>query len=382
MDFLAEDLMLEPLTHDDLLKLTSVQEGPCISIYIPALPESALQDEYDILVKRAAYLLSLDDSATHQKIMEALFNFNPAEPISGSARGVAIFVNKHWQGYFVAPHDLPAKVVVADSFHLKPVIEDLQRDHTFHLLVVGVDEAVLLFSQGATASETHTFLLHHGSHSNSIHWKHFDEHEALQIPHLKTQSRGRGTSDSQFKKKSATKIFLRWIEAKINKEAGYKTLPLFVFTSETLFSIYREVSTHPKPQFFLLDIRKGLPHHESLIHRVENYLNQEMSHHRQVSAAEIERQKIKNRLIEDLTKISRAALHGEVKTLYLRDKSEVWGQLDRRSGQISLHPRQMNSKDDDILDDIACEVIRQGGEVIVLSPKDMPTPSPAAAILN
>lgn len=375
--------MLEPLTHDDLLKLTSIQEGPCISIYIPALPEVSLREEYDVLVKRATYLVSLDQEIETQKeILDLLINFNPAEHISASSGGVAIFVNKHWKGYFVAPHDLPAKVIVAESFHLKPLIEDLQRDHTFHLLVVGVDEALLLFSQGAQATEVHRFLFHHGTHSNSIHWQHLDESEALQIPHLKSQGRGRGASDSQFKKKSATKIFLRWIEAKIKQEAGYKSLPLFVFTSENLFPIYKEVSSHPKPQFFLLDIRKGIPHQDSLIHRVENYLNQEISQHRHISASDIEQQKIKHKLIDDLTKISRAAIHGEVKTLYLRDKSEVWGELNRRSGDFKVHPKQMNSKDDDVLDDIACEVIRQGGEVIILSPKDMPGTGPAAAILN
>lgn len=376
--------MLEPLTHEDLLKLTSVQEGPCISIYIPSLPEPALQEEYDALVKRASYLLSLDEDNTeaHTQIMDALINFNPSEYASGSTQGVAIFVNKHWHGYFLVPHDLPEKVVVAESFHLKPLIEDLQRDHTYHLLVLGVEEAVLLFSQGGKSSEIHTFLMHHGSHSNSIHWKHLDENEAIQIPHLKAQSRGRGTSDSQFKKKTATKLFLRWIEAKINKEDGYKNLPLFVFTSELLFPVYKEITSHPHPRLCQLDIRKGIPHHDSLIHRVENILNQDISHHRHISATDMDLQKTKNKVIDDLVKISRAALHGEVKTLFLRDKSEIWGQLDRNSGQITVHPKQINAKDDDVLDDIACEVIRQGGEVIVLNPKDMPSTSPAAAILN
>jgi hypothetical protein len=375
--------MLDHLTHEDLLKLTSVQEGPCVSIYIPALAEPALQEEYDALVKRASYLLSLDENhESHTKVMEGLFNFNPGEYISGPTQGVAIFVNKHWHGYYLAPHDLPEKVVVADSFHLKPLIEDLQRDHTYHLLVVGVDEALLLSAQGGLSSEIHTFLLHHGSHSNSIHWKHLDENEAIQIPHLKTQARGRGASDSQFKKKNATKLFLRWIESKINKEDGYKSLPLFVFTSELLFPLYKEITSHPQARFCPLDIRKGIPHHDSLIHRVENILNQESSHHRHLSTVDLDLQKAKNRIIDDLVKISRAALHGEVKTLYLRDNSEIWGQINRKTGEIAVHPKQSNAKDDDVLDDIACEVIRQGGEVIVLTAKDMPSPSPAAAILN
>lgn len=376
--------MLEPLTHEDLLKLTSIQEGPCISIYMPSVPDPALQEEYEALVKRASHLLSLDqdNQEAHSQIMQSLFNFNPGEYTSGATQGVAIFVNKHWHGYFLAPHALPEKVVVAESFHLKPLIEDLQRDHTYHLLVLGLDEAVLVFSQGSHASDIHTFLMHHGSHSNSIHWKHLDQNEAIQIPHLKSQSRGRGTSDSQFKKRTATKLFLRWIEAKINKEPGFKSLPLFVFTSELLYSVYREISTHPNPRLCVLDIRKGIPHHEALVHRVEGILNQDRSHHRHSSAIEMDLQKIKNKVIDDLVKISRAALHGEVKTLFLRDQSEVWGQLDRTNGQITHHPKQVNAKDDDVLDDIACEVIRQGGEVIVLNSKDMPSPSPAAAILN
>ncbi|WP_374079538.1 hypothetical protein [Bdellovibrio bacteriovorus] len=375
--------MIEKLNHEDLLRLTSVQDGPCISIYIPAMPEKTLQLEYEALVRRATHLLSFDPrEELRENLLETLYNFNPAEHFSSREQGLALFVNKHWNSYFLAGHELPSKVVVAETFHLKPLIEDLQGSHIYRVLVISAEEALLLNCDGNTGSESHTFLFHQGQHSNSIHWKHQDESETAQIPHLKSSLRGRGTNDSQFKRKSGVKLFLRWIEAKISKEEAYKTLPLFVFTNDTLFNAYKEVSTHPSPVLCKIDPTKGIPRMEALIHQAGLHIQNNISKHKNLSTLEMEELARQKKVIDDLVKISRAALNGKVKTLFLRDNSEIWGQLHRKSSQITFHEKQINSKDDDILDDIACEVIRHGGEVVVLNDKDMPTRSPAAAILN
>ncbi|MEN0059465.1 MAG: hypothetical protein AAGB31_11570 [Bdellovibrio sp.] len=54
--------MLEKMTHEDLLKLTSIHDGPCVSIYIPTMPAKTMQMEYEALTRRAVYLLSFDAS--------------------------------------------------------------------------------------------------------------------------------------------------------------------------------------------------------------------------------------------------------------------------------------------------------------------------------
>ncbi|KYG64321.1 hypothetical protein AZI87_13895 [Bdellovibrio bacteriovorus] len=375
--------MIEKMTHDDLLRLTSVQDGPCISIYIPAMPSKTLQMEYEALVRRAVHLLSYDQrKERHQELLDALYNFNPAEFLESEKEGLAIFVNKHWTGYYVAGHELPSKVVVAESFHLKPLIEDLQGHNTYHALVLTPSEAVLFSCDGSRGSEIHTFLYHHGQHSNSMHWKYQDETETFQIPHLKSHSRGRGTQDNHLKKKSSGKLFLKWIESKISKETGYKTLPLFVFTSDIIFHAYKEVSAHAEPVLCKVDPTKGIPRIEAITHQANLHIQKNQSQQRNVSTMDIDEMARQKRVIDDLVKISRAALGGKVRTLFIRDNSEIWGQLHRGSAEITFHEKQQDAKDDDILDDIACEVIRHGGEVIVLNDKDMPTSSPAAAILN
>ena len=375
--------MMDKMTHEDLLRLTSVQDGPCISIYMPALPSKTLQIEYDALVRRAQHLLTHDKrEELRHELMENLYNFNPHEYMSSQEKGLAVFVNKHWHSYFPVTHDLPSKVVVADSFHLKPLLEDLQKEHVFNILVLTAHECVFFNCDGDKAAESHTFLHHQGQHSNSIHWKFQDKNEDVQIPHLKSQLRGRGQQDSQFKKKSSVKLFLRWIETKINKEAGYKTLPLYVFTSDALFLAYKEISTHPAPSIIPIDASKGLPRTEALLHQANAQIQKNSMKHKSVSTAEMNELSSQKKVVDDILKISKAALGGKIKTLFLRDNIEIWGQLHRASGQMTMHEKQMDSKDDDILDDIACEVIRHGGEVMVLTTKDMPTGSPIAAILN
>lgn len=375
--------MIEKLNHEDLLRLTSVQDGPCISIYIPAMPGKTMQIEYEALVRRASHLLSFESrEELRESLLEKLYNFNPAEPLKEQEKGLAIFINKHWSGYFTAHHELPSKVVVSETFHLKPLLEDLQRRHIYRILVISAEEAVLLNCDGTTGTEAHTFLFHQGQHSNTIHWKHQDESETAQIPHLKSNLRARGQQDNQFKRKTGVKLFLRWIEAKISKEEAYKKIPLFIFTNEALFSSYKEVSHHPNPTLCKIDSNKGVPRMESLIHQANLQIQIDINKQKSLSALEIDKLAKQKKILDDLLKISRAAIDGKIQTLFLRDNIEIWGQLHRKSAQITFHEKQMDSKDDDILDDIACEVIRHGGEVVVLTAKDMPTRSPAAAILS
>ncbi|MGZ3772663.1 MAG: baeRF3 domain-containing protein [Pseudobdellovibrionaceae bacterium] len=375
--------MLEKLNHDDLLRLTSIKDGPCISIYIPSMLEKTMNIEYQALVRRAIYLLSFDPrNDLRNDLVEKLNAFNPYDHMTSLDQGLAIFVNRNWANYFVSRHELPSKVVVAESFHLKPILDDLQGVQVCHALVISADEALLIHCDNGVGTELHTFLFRQGKNSNSIHWKHLDESETAQIPHLKVHLRGRGQEDSQFKRKAGVKLFLKWIESKINKESKYKEQPLYVFTNEILFNAYREISSHPHPVFSRIELSKGIPRLEALLHQVRLLLQKNLGQQKELSSISIDELKQQKRMVDDLANISKAALNGRIKTLFLRDNIDVWGQFHRDSGQITFHEKQQDSKDDDILDDIACEVIRKGGEVIVLNEKDMPSNSPAAAILT
>lgn len=374
--------MFEKMTHDDLLNLTSVQEGPCVSIYLPRFNEKTIKIEYEALVRRAAHLLIFDSRKTlREDLLETLSTLNPLEILSSQDQGIAIFVNKHLSSYYLTGHELPSKTVVADSFHLKPLIDDLQGTHTFNILVITQDEAVLLHSDSGRTQETHNFLLHQGQHSNSIHWKHQDDTETIQLPFLQSRTRARGSQDNHFKNRSI-KIFLKWIDSKICKDSGFKSTPLFLFTNDLMFKSYKEITGHPQPSHCPLPPSQSLPRIEALVHQAQQQVQKRIAQQQLQSTQTLSELAKRRMIVDDLFKISKAALKGKIRTLYLRDNIEIWGHFRRQSGEITLHEKQLDSKDDDILDDIACEVIRHGGEVMVLTGKEMPTSSPAAAILN
>lgn len=375
--------MFEKISHNELISLTSVQEGPCVSIYIPTiLPKKTLQLEYEALLRRASHLLLFDNrTSLREHLLDTLNRFTPSEYFSGKDKGLALFVNKHWNSYYTTGYELPSKTVVADSFHLKPLLNEIQGNHKYHILVISTEEAVLLQSESGKTTELHTFLLSQGKHSNSIHWKYQDQTETAQFPHLQAHTRGRGTQDNKFKKQS-TKLFLKWIESKIHNEPNFESIPLFIFTSEPLFKAYNEHTRHPNPTYIKMEPTQGVPRIEALVHQANLQVQKQIARQKKITTQSISELNGKKMVIDDIFKISKAALGGRVKTLYLRDNIEIWGHLRRKSGEITLHERQLNSKDDDILDDIACEVIRHGGEVMVLSGKEMPTTSPAAAILT
>jgi hypothetical protein len=89
--------------------------------------------------------------------------------------------------------------------------------------------------------------------------------------------------------------------------------------------------------------------------------------------------KISNR---NLFEIAKAAFAGRVKKLLISDSVNIFGKIDQNTGQLTLHPTDLDHEDDDILDDLAQMVLAKNGEVVIASRQDMPGKRPAIAILS
>jgi hypothetical protein len=89
-----------------------------------------------------------------------------------------------------------------------------------------------------------------------------------------------------------------------------------------------------------------------------------------------------NLVANNIFDISRAAVRGQVRKLVVADDINIFGKIDRKSGQIAVHPVHLDHEDDDILDDLAQEVLARGGEVIVASQDEIPRGRPILAILD
>ena len=85
---------------------------------------------------------------------------------------------------------------------------------------------------------------------------------------------------------------------------------------------------------------------------------------------------------KNIFEIGRAAVRGRVKKLMIADGLRIFGKLDARTGQLTVHPFELDHEDDDVLDDLAQTVLRRGGDVLVANRQIIPHGRPAVAIIE
>ena len=85
---------------------------------------------------------------------------------------------------------------------------------------------------------------------------------------------------------------------------------------------------------------------------------------------------------KNIFQIAKAAVRGKVRKLIIADGINIFGKIDKHSGGLSINPAHLDHEDDDILDDLAQEVLSHGGEVVVASRDEIPKGRPILAILE
>jgi hypothetical protein len=85
---------------------------------------------------------------------------------------------------------------------------------------------------------------------------------------------------------------------------------------------------------------------------------------------------------KNIFQIAKAAVQGKVSKLIIAESINVFGKIDKITGGLAIHPFDLDHEDDDLLDDIAQEVLSHGGKVVVARHEEMPKGRPILAILE
>lgn len=85
---------------------------------------------------------------------------------------------------------------------------------------------------------------------------------------------------------------------------------------------------------------------------------------------------------KDLFEIAEAVSLRKVKKLLVSEDYKIFGSFDLVEGKLNLHSRDLNHEDDDLLDDLAQEVLKYGGEVMVVNKDDYNIDLPAIAVIE
>lgn len=332
---------MKELMSQDLAAITEASSTPMISIYLSKesgiLDMKALSEKWKESLNKAEIFLSKDYTPSFVKaFMEPLWSVNCIQTLKYLDKGLIVFYSAGEKGYLKVQTAINDLVVVADSFHIKPLLRIKNTERGFFLISIS-GKAINV------SVETNGHLYRFDSFKNEI----IEEN-------LSKMSR---TDPRDFIASSAIEL---------NKLLAAYKLPI----------ILAGVKEH------LGHIRKVLDHSmllaESVVGNVERLKTDELRKKcfdllepfylkkEREAISELNFAVKRNHAITYIEDIAVSAVYGKIKKLFVVENRQIWGTVNKLTGEILISPRQLNSHDDDILDDICQIVISKGGEVVVL----------------
>jgi hypothetical protein len=384
---------MKTFTLDELRRLTENHQGPCVSVYMPThpIPVETQQDRTRLknLLRKAAE--SLDTTGLRASEAESLLD--PAAKLLGEMRfwkeqqeGLALFISRKLFRWYQLPTRFEELVVVADRFHLKPLLAFLGGNEFFVLALS--QNSVRLF-EGFRFGMSEIDGLEGIPKSLAEALKYDELEKQLQF-HTGTGARGdRGERAAMFHghgvgtddTKDRLLRYFRQVDGGLRDFLREKRAPLVLAAVEYLFPIYREVNTYQ----YLLD--KGITGNPELLspddlHQqawsiVQPFFKKEQ---RQAAARYLQ-WAATGKASRDIKEIVPAAYHGRVEFLFVAIGRQQWGDFDPGANAVRLHDVAQPG-DFDILDLAAVQTLLHGGAVFAVEPREVPEGALAAAVFR
>lgn len=375
---------MKAMTVDELRALIAHASAPCVSIYMPTHRGGTDDDraQYAGYLRRARELLSRDYKAREiEPLLRPLEELDTHAFWSEQLEGLAVFASKAWSAYYRLPLRLEELVVVADSFHVRPLLHFLRSNQRYFLLNLSQGR-VSFFKGSATGLGAIDLASMPRSLAETVG---VVNHERSQ--HLRSGRRGtspvyQGSGHDDSVRDEDLQRFLRDIDRALWEVLREETAPLIVASTPRITAAFQAVSRYPHllhesvhgsfADAKLADLHaKAWPivqawfqeHEQEVVRRYGNSIS-------------------RDRALDEVSAIARFAVQGRVRDLFVESDAHLWGRMDPLIGRLEMHETRQEDAHDDVMDDIAEAVILRGGEVHALPRSKMPTRSPVAAILR
>lgn len=372
---------------NELLALKNT--GPCISLYQPTHRQHP-DNKQDPIVFRQLVKQLEESLNTQRSKADTTNDLAPFHALAADANfwnytadGIAVFGSANFFRVMHLHRPTAELVIVADSFHIKPLLRVLQSADRFQVLSVSrnlvrlfegnrdrLDEVVLAAEVPKLASDVLGDDLPERvgrirsvgpspAGADVIRYSHGAKNEVI---------------DQQ------TERFFRAVDRAIteyhSKPSG---LPLILAALPEHHAMFRTVSHNALLLADGIEVNPEVLDMDQLrsscwkvmepiyLHRLAGLVEQfEVSRSAQQGSA-------------DLSDVAVAAATGRVRVLLLEADRLIPGRMDLKTGK--LHPADLQDPQvDDMLDDLAEQVLRTGGEVIMVPVQRMPVTTGLAAI--
>ncbi|OEH85316.1 hypothetical protein BHU72_04265 [Desulfuribacillus stibiiarsenatis] len=378
-------------TRENIKQLMGHGDKLCISIYLPTGTTGAEGKQGQIRLKnllRQAQDQMIENGYKKQDI-EGL-----TEPIqtlisdtlfwSYQRGGLAIFLAENVFEYYQVPYEFEELAIIAQNFHLKPLMPLFVEDGTFYVLALNQKHVKLL----ACSRFLHYEIpLEDVPTSLEEYLKYDDPERQLQFSSFNPAG-GVGRSVASYhghslsdEEKTNLLRFFQEIEKGVRKTLQDSRSPLILAGVEYYLPMYREAnqySTVIEPGIVgSVEAFSNDELHEKAWEIVESYFQQA----REEALSKYQEIVGTGRTSTDIKEIVLGAYTGRIATMFVASGKQQWGRFDKDTSEVILED-QSTIENQDLLNDAAIQTFLNNGTVYVVSEKLVPDNKEVAAMFR
>jgi hypothetical protein len=385
-------LEVEPVTKEsmhqfehDLPELLHHRQRPSVSIYFPLQRRPDRRHENAIRWKNASRraAMALQSAAPDAKpLLEAV---EPAmgaalEDVQGAA--VAALLSPGFIRVYPLPMATPELVVVADRFHLKPLLA--ASDAVQPVLVIALSLGEVHLFEGDLDGLTERPLPDGmprgiGDVLPEAGWQ----------PRLQThssESSGRspivhGQGLGEHRRHEDSKRFLRLVDEALRETLEQIDATIVLTGEARLLSTFEGLSSHGRHVHLVIPGGFDARRPDELLERLRPELEEHQQQARRTAARNAAALARAGKLADELDRVVPAADDGRVDTLFLERNARCWGRYEPERRAV-LRDASPGAANEDLLDLAAVRTIEHGGRVVLVDPGSLPGTTRAAALLR
>jgi hypothetical protein len=388
---------MDQISKPDLRRLLEHDGLPRLSLYMPAYRAGSDMQQNPIRFKNL-----LDQAEEHlsgngwrrpdvQEFLEPASRLlEDREFWRRQSDGLALFMAPGLWQYYRLPVDFEETLLVGNLFYLKPIFKAFQNGGHFYLLALSQNEVHLLEGTKYTVQEVELERLP-ASLAEALKWDNPERQTQGHTVSGGQQGGDRGSPDLTFHghgvgeddEKDNILRYFREVDKGLSEYLADQQDPLVLAGVAYLFPIYQEANSYNNLVEQGIEGNPEDLRSETLQARAWELVVPRFKTEQQ-EAVELYRQQFATgtgRASKDIQEIVPAAYSGRVGRLFLRERSEIWGQYDLANNRVNLHPDRRPDSED-LLNTAAVYAFQNDAALYVVEDAEMPDKTPIAAVFR
>ncbi|HEX6996667.1 MAG TPA: hypothetical protein VF322_00900 [Gammaproteobacteria bacterium] len=377
---------MRSVSTEALRGLLDGTQRPCVSLYQPTIRTHPERQQNAIRYRNLLRSMerSLTDKHRAREVRPLLERFEALAADNAfwmsRTEGLAILASPERFERFDLQRSVPELVVVADSFHLKPLLRVVQSADRFHILGL-TRRAVKLYEGNRDVVDEVELEDVPATIEEALGTEHTEASEAFWSVGPKGgpaihHGGGQRKDDVDIDAERFFRVVDRAILERYSRPSG---LPLLLVGLPENLATFRDVTRNPHVMAAAIEVDPDSLTREELRTRAWREIEPFYLERLAGLTDRYRLERSRGLGADDLGEIARAAVAGRVDTLLVEAERFVPGRIDPDTGEIAKAHGD-DAATDDLLDDLAEIVLRMKGEAIVVPAERMPSETGAAAI--